>query len=291
MATFAIDPAHTDVLFSAKHMMVTTVRGTFTDVSGTVEINETDPTASHAEIVVQAASVDTGFGARDAHLRSDDFFGVETYPEIRVMSTGRPAEGRQGLRGDRRRDHPRRHPLGRLRRRVPRLLHRDGRDAARGLQCQGQGQPQGLGSRLERRARGRRLAGRRDRDSSRWRSPSRSWRPSPRQPDLVGSAAAPEPVRGSRRGYPWVDDHRTHLRRPEHVRAAARRPRQAARTRHSGPPSTTRRTGSCIRSTSTSRGASTRRSSSSSRRLVRASTSSRPSSRRRISSTRSIRSS
>jgi polyisoprenoid-binding protein YceI len=87
MATFAIDPAHTDVLFSAKHLMVTNVRGTFTDVRGTVEINETDPTASHAELSVVAASVDTGFGARDSHLRSDDFFAVETYPEILVMST------------------------------------------------------------------------------------------------------------------------------------------------------------------------------------------------------------
>jgi polyisoprenoid-binding protein YceI len=97
MATFAIDPAHTDVLFSAKHMMISTVRGTFTDVSGTVEINETDPTASHAEIVVSAASLDTGVGARDAHLRSADFFGVETYPEIRVMSTAiRPRTGKDG---------------------------------------------------------------------------------------------------------------------------------------------------------------------------------------------------
>ena len=87
MATFAIDPAHTDVLFSAKHLMVTNVRGTFTDVRGTVEINESDPTASHAELSVQAASVDTGFGARDTHLRSNDFFAVETYPEILVMST------------------------------------------------------------------------------------------------------------------------------------------------------------------------------------------------------------
>jgi len=86
MATFAIDTAHTDVLFSAKHMMVTNVRGTFTDVSGTVEINETDPTASHAEITIRAASLDTGFGARDTHLRSDDFFGAETYPEILVVS-------------------------------------------------------------------------------------------------------------------------------------------------------------------------------------------------------------
>jgi polyisoprenoid-binding protein YceI len=94
MATFAIDPAHTDVLFSAKHMMVTNVRGTFTDVAGTIDLDETDPAASRAEIVIKAASVDTGFGARDTHLRSDDFFGVESYPEIRVVSTAIRAKGR-----------------------------------------------------------------------------------------------------------------------------------------------------------------------------------------------------
>jgi polyisoprenoid-binding protein YceI len=94
MATFAIDPAHTDVLFSAKHMMVTNVRGTFTDVAGTIDLDETDPAASRAEIVIKAASVDTGFGARDTHLRSDDFFGVEAFPEIRVVSTAIRAKGR-----------------------------------------------------------------------------------------------------------------------------------------------------------------------------------------------------
>ena len=88
MATYAIDPAHTDVLFSAKHLMVTNVRGKFTDVRGTVEINEADPTASHAEVSVSAASVDTGFGARDTHLRSADFFGADEYPDLRVKSTG-----------------------------------------------------------------------------------------------------------------------------------------------------------------------------------------------------------
>ena len=46
MATFQVDPAHTDVLFSAKHMMVTTVRGKFTQVSGSIDIDETDPTKS-----------------------------------------------------------------------------------------------------------------------------------------------------------------------------------------------------------------------------------------------------
>ena len=93
MSTFTIDPAHTDVLFSAKHMMVTTVRGTFTDVTGSIELNEADPTASHAEIVLKAASIETGFGARDTHLRSEDFFGAETYPVIRVMSRSVRAKG------------------------------------------------------------------------------------------------------------------------------------------------------------------------------------------------------
>ena len=96
MATFAIDPAHTDVLFSAKHMMVTTVRGTFTDVSGSIDIDESEPTASKADLIVNASSVDTGFGPRDTHLRSNDFFAVETYPEIRVVSTNiQPKSGNQ----------------------------------------------------------------------------------------------------------------------------------------------------------------------------------------------------
>ena len=87
MATFKIDPAHTDILFSAKHMMVTTVRGKFTQVSGSIDIDEADPTKSKAEIVVATASVDTGFGGRDTHLRSDDFFAAERFPEMRVTST------------------------------------------------------------------------------------------------------------------------------------------------------------------------------------------------------------
>jgi polyisoprenoid-binding protein YceI len=74
--------------------MVTTVRGTFTELNGRIDLDEENPTASKAEIVLKAASVDTGFGARDTHLRSDDFFGVETYPEIRVVSTAiRPRGG------------------------------------------------------------------------------------------------------------------------------------------------------------------------------------------------------
>ena len=86
--TWKLDPAHTDIIFSAKHMMITTVRGTFGDVDGTLQIDEEDPTNASGEIRVQAASLATGFGARDTHLRSADFFDVETYPEIVVAFDG-----------------------------------------------------------------------------------------------------------------------------------------------------------------------------------------------------------
>lgn len=86
--TWTLDPFHTDILFSAKHMMITTVRGTFTDVAGTLEIDATDPATARGVIKVQAASIQTGVGARDGHLRSADFFDVERYPEIVVRFDG-----------------------------------------------------------------------------------------------------------------------------------------------------------------------------------------------------------
>lgn len=87
MTTWKIDNAHTQVSFSAKHMMVTSVRGSFHDVDGTIELDENDPTRSRGEFRVAAASVDTNFGARDAHLRSPDFFDVERFPSISFVST------------------------------------------------------------------------------------------------------------------------------------------------------------------------------------------------------------
>ena len=86
--TWTLDRAHTDIAFSAKHMMITTVRGTFHDVDGTLEIDHADPTTARGEIVVQAGSLSTGFGARDTHLRSADFFDIERYPEIIVRFAG-----------------------------------------------------------------------------------------------------------------------------------------------------------------------------------------------------------
>jgi polyisoprenoid-binding protein YceI len=85
--TWKTDPAHMDVQFSAKHMMVTTVRGKFTDVEGSLTLDESNPAASGGSFSVKVASVNTGVEQRDGHLRSADFFDAERYPEITFVST------------------------------------------------------------------------------------------------------------------------------------------------------------------------------------------------------------
>lgn len=84
---WTIDAAHTDILFSAKHMMVTTVRGTFREVEGTLLLDEAEPTRSSAEIRIAAASLESGNQQRDGHLRSADFFDAENHPWITFRST------------------------------------------------------------------------------------------------------------------------------------------------------------------------------------------------------------
>lgn len=93
MSTWRIDPAHTDVSFSARHMMVTTVRGKFREVEGTLTLDEAEPTRSSGRFRVAAASVDTGVDPRDNHLRSPDFFDVERFPAITFRSTAVEARG------------------------------------------------------------------------------------------------------------------------------------------------------------------------------------------------------
>ena len=84
---YAIDTTHTRLGFSARHAMVTTVRGGFTDFEGNARIDTTNPAASHVEIVINAASIDTGVTDRDGHLKSADFFDVENSPRITFTST------------------------------------------------------------------------------------------------------------------------------------------------------------------------------------------------------------
>lgn len=81
-----IDPAHTEVGFKVRHMMVTNVRGNFHDVKGTLEFDESNVTRSSISVTIQAASIDTGVEKRDNHLRSPDFFDVAKYPTLTFKS-------------------------------------------------------------------------------------------------------------------------------------------------------------------------------------------------------------
>ncbi len=87
MSNWTIDPAHTTVEFSVKHMMITTVRGFFSDVEGTIQFDEAEPARSSVEARIGAASVSTGAEARDNHLRSGDFFDAATHPDLTFRST------------------------------------------------------------------------------------------------------------------------------------------------------------------------------------------------------------
>lgn len=79
--TFDLDPAHTRIGFSARHMMVSKVRGRFGEFTGSITV-AADPLASSAEAVIQTASIDTGSADRDKHLTSPDFLDVEKFPAI-----------------------------------------------------------------------------------------------------------------------------------------------------------------------------------------------------------------
>lgn len=85
--TWKLDPAHTTVEFSAKHMMITTVKGRITDVTGTIYVDEKNPQNSSVEATLRAATLDTRTEQRDQHLRSADFLHVEKFPEIKFRST------------------------------------------------------------------------------------------------------------------------------------------------------------------------------------------------------------
>jgi len=87
-----VDVTHSTIGFTARHLMITKVRGHFTDFDGVVTIAE-DPLASSVVADVRLDSVDTGNADRDAHLRTADFFGVESHPEMSLRSTSIRPDG------------------------------------------------------------------------------------------------------------------------------------------------------------------------------------------------------
>jgi polyisoprenoid-binding protein YceI len=84
---YEVDVAHTRIGIRARHAMVTTVRGSFTDFAGSARLDTAHPPASRVVLRIRTASIDTGQPDRDAHLRSPDFLDVEAYPEIVFVST------------------------------------------------------------------------------------------------------------------------------------------------------------------------------------------------------------
>lgn len=93
MGNWQLDPYHTQVEFSAKHLGMMTVRGHFAEVSTTANIDAEHPEASSVEVVIQTASIRTNHEVRDNDLRSSNFLEVDKYPTMTFASTGIEAAG------------------------------------------------------------------------------------------------------------------------------------------------------------------------------------------------------
>jgi polyisoprenoid-binding protein YceI len=91
--TWQIDPAHTNVEFTVRHMMISNVKGQFQKTSGTVTTNGSDPASATIDATIDASSVDTRVEKRDMHLKSPDFLDVAKYPTITFKSTKVEADG------------------------------------------------------------------------------------------------------------------------------------------------------------------------------------------------------
>ena len=92
-ATWQIDPDHAFVEFKVKHLMVSSVKGTFTKVAGTLEADDADLAKATVTVTIDTASLDTNIAKRDEHLRSPDFFDVAKYPTMNFTSKRVIVEG------------------------------------------------------------------------------------------------------------------------------------------------------------------------------------------------------
>ena len=84
--TFVLDKSHTEVGFIARHLMVSKVRGRFTDFEGTIVVAD-DPSESSVEVIIQAASINTNDENRDKHVRTNDFLSTDEFPALTFRST------------------------------------------------------------------------------------------------------------------------------------------------------------------------------------------------------------
>lgn len=87
LTNYQIDPSHSNIQFSIRHMMISNVRGTFTGVKGTISFDPQNVQASGIQAEIDVSSVNTGDANRDTHLKSADFFDVAQYPTMTFVST------------------------------------------------------------------------------------------------------------------------------------------------------------------------------------------------------------
>jgi polyisoprenoid-binding protein YceI len=100
MESWQLDPPHSAAQFSVRHLGISTVRGTFTKVNGTVKYDPSDTTKSSVDVTIDANSVDTRVEMRDKDLRSPNFFDVEKYPTLTFKSKRIEAAGQGKLKVD-----------------------------------------------------------------------------------------------------------------------------------------------------------------------------------------------
>jgi polyisoprenoid-binding protein YceI len=93
---WTIDPTHAEVGFSVRHMMISTVRGRFGGISGSVIVDEQQPRNSKVDVTIDVASIDTRQDMRDNHLRSPDFFDVAKFPNLHFVSKRIDGDPRNG---------------------------------------------------------------------------------------------------------------------------------------------------------------------------------------------------
>ena len=97
---WGIDPAHSEVLFKVKHLVITTVTGRFAEFNGSVESNNADFDGAQVQVDFDINSINTNSADRDAHLKSDDFFAAETYPKMSFNGVLKSNGGDYKLVGD-----------------------------------------------------------------------------------------------------------------------------------------------------------------------------------------------
>ncbi len=98
---YTLDPSHTRIGFSARHAMVTKVRGNFDQFEGSAHVDTANPANSSVTVTIEAASVTTGNEQRDGHLKTPDFFDVANYPQITFVSTDVERDGAEwAITGD-----------------------------------------------------------------------------------------------------------------------------------------------------------------------------------------------